>query len=363
MANDPHSAPLEVTPGQIALRGALTALALGPVWGRAVQAAAEGAGGALVIDLAGVTRLDGSGAALIVAMEQRHGGKVTVRGASAHAAALLAQIRAVAPKADAKPPPAAKPATMGFLKAQAEKIGFFGDGLLAMTNVVADRRLWRRANFATLAERAGWQALPLILALGFLIGMILAFQSAVPMRQFGADLYVADLVTLALCRELGPLLVAVILAGRTGSAYAAELGTMQVNDEIAALTTMGVNPVALLVLPRMAAAMLVMPALTVAMDAAGLVGMACVLVAFGYPVQAIIGHVAIPSAPQDFLQGLAKGVIFAGAVALVGCRAGLAAQGGPRAVGEAATAAVVGGIVATVVLDGMFAIITYRLNL
>ncbi|WP_244890748.1 MlaE family ABC transporter permease [Acidocella aminolytica] len=224
-------------------------------------------------------------------------------------------------------------------------------------------RLLRRSDFGVIAERAGLQALPLVLVLGFLIGMILAFQSAVPMRQFGADLYVADLVTIALCRELGPLLVAVILAGRTGSAYAAELGTMQVNDEISALVTMGINPTTMLVLPRIAAAMMVMPALTVAMDAAGLTGMASVLAAFGYPFSAIKAHITILSAPGDFLQGLLKGVVFAAAVALIGCRAGLTASGGPRAVGQAATAAVVGGIVATVLLDGLFAVILYRLHL
>ena len=130
--------------------------------------------------------------------------------------------------------------------------------------------------FFRLADRAGLQALPLVLMLGFLIGMILAFQSAIPMRQYGADLYVANLVALSLFRELGPLLVAVILAGRTGSAFAAELGTMQVNEEIAALTTMGIDVETMLVLPRMAAAMLVMPGLVVAMDIAGLLGMAFV---------------------------------------------------------------------------------------
>uniref|UniRef100_UPI003FD70AFC MlaE family ABC transporter permease n=1 Tax=Acidocella sp. TaxID=50710 RepID=UPI003FD70AFC len=165
------------------------------------------------------------------------------------------------------------------------------------------------------------------------------------------------------CRELGPLMVAVILAGRTGSAYAAELGTMQVNDEIAALTTMNISPVTMLVLPRIGAAMLVMPALVVAMDAAGLLGMTAVLTAFGFPLTAIAAHIAINTAARNFIMGLCKGVVFAAMVALIGCRAGLTAKGGPRAVGESATAAVVGGIVVTVVLDGIFSVIFYRLNL
>ncbi len=355
------SAELETSPGRIALRGVLTARTLGALWPRAVRAAGEAASGTLEIELSGVERLDSSGAALILAMERRHGGEVKLSGADAQAAALLAQLRAVAP---APAPGWAKPAKRPPLFAGLRtKITFFGETLLALAALPGQLRMLRRADFWRIAERAGQQALLLVLVLGFLIGMILAFQSAVPMRQFGADLYVADLVTLALCRELGPLLVAVILAGRTGSAYAAELGTMQVNEEIAALTTMGINPATMLVLPRIGAAMLVMPALTVAMDAAGLAGMATVLAAFGYPLSAIATHIAINGAPGDFIQGLSKGVVFAAAVALIGCRAGLTASGGPRAVGEAATAAVVGGIVATVVLDGIFAVITYRLHL
>lgn len=345
------------------MQGALTARELGPLWGRAMRASAGAAGAGLVIDLSAVRKLDSSGAALILAMERRHGGAVEITGADASGQALLAQLRAVKLPETAPAKRKSTPILAGFWKGARTRISFLGEALLALIALPANLRLLRRSDFGVIAERAGLQAMPLVLALGYLIGMILAFQSAVPMRQFGADLYVADLVTIALCRELGPLLVAVILAGRTGSAYAAELGTMRVNDEISALETMGISPSIMLVLPRIAAAMLVMPALTVAMDAAGLAGMASVLMAFGYPAAALKSHIAIASAPADFLQGLAKGVVFAAAVALIGCRAGLTASGGPRAVGQAATAAVVGGIVATVVLDGLFAIILYRLNL
>ncbi|HTQ70773.1 MAG TPA: ABC transporter permease [Acidocella sp.] len=358
------TADLNVSTGRIVMQGSLTARELGSLWGRAMHASAAAAGAGLAIDLSAVQRLDSSGAALILAMERRHGGAVEITGADAPAQALLTQLRAV-PRPAPAPPAKRKraPILAGVGKSWRTRVAFFGEALLALSALPANLRLLRRSDFGVIAERAGQQALLLVLGLGYLIGMILAFQSAVPMRQFGADLYVADLVTIALCRELGPLLVAVILAGRTGSAYAAELGTMRVNDEISALVTMGINPSIMLVLPRIAAAMLVMPALTVAMDAAGLAGMASVLMAFGYPVVAIKSHIAIASAPGDFVQGLAKGVVFAGAVALIGCRAGLTASGGPRAVGQAATAAVVGGIVATVALDGLFAVILYRLHL
>ncbi|HUM07571.1 MAG TPA: ABC transporter permease [Acidocella sp.] len=353
---------LSISSGRIALRGALTALTLGPLWPRALRAAGEAAGGPLEIDLSAVDRLDSSGAALILAMERRHGGAVSLSGANEEVSALLAQLRAVAPATQAPMRATAAP-RMNITQDLRVKVEFFGETVLSLFALHSQLRMLRRADFFRIAERAGLQALPLVLTLGFLIGMILAFQSAVPMRQFGADLYVADLVTLSLCRELGPLMVAVILAGRTGSAYAAELGTMQVNDEIAALTTMNISPVSMLVLPRIGAAMLVMPALIVAINAAGLAGMTAVLTAFGFPLSAIAAHIAIHTAARNFVMGLCKGVVFAAMVALIGCRAGLTAKGGPRAVGESATAAVVGGIVVTVVLDGIFSVIFYRLNL
>jgi phospholipid/cholesterol/gamma-HCH transport system permease protein len=199
--------------------------------------------------------------------------------------------------------------------------------------------------------------------MGLLIGMILAFQSAIPMRQFGVELFVADLVAISLFRELGPLMCAVILAGRTGSAFAAELGTMKVNEEVAALRTMGIDPATMLALPRMAATVLVMPGLPVAMDVAGLVGMAIVLRISGFPLAEISAHVLHAAKLRFFVLGLVKASVFGGVIALIGCRAGLTAGNGPRAVGEAATSAVVGGIVSTIVIDGLFAVATFRLGI
>jgi len=183
------------------------------------------------------------------------------------------------------------------------------------------------------------------------------------MRQFGADIYVAALVSVSLFRELGPLIAAVILAGRTGSAFAAELGTMIVNEEVAALTTMGIDADTMLVLPRMAAAMIVMPVLALGMDIAGVLGMGFVMMIFGYSSAAILHQIRMATGPDDLLLGLLKSVVFGAAIGLIGCRAGLTAAGGPRAVGEAATSAVVGGIVATIMLDGLFAVVFYRLGL
>jgi phospholipid/cholesterol/gamma-HCH transport system permease protein len=183
------------------------------------------------------------------------------------------------------------------------------------------------------------------------------------MRRFGADLYVINLVAVSLLRELGPLLAAVILSGRTGSAFAAEIGTMKVNQEIDALNTLGLDPMTMLVLPRMAAAIAVMPVLTLLMDVAGLFGMTIVMVAFGFPPVAVAIQVRGAVGVADLYGGLIKASVFGAFVAAIGCRAGLATGVGPRAVGQSATAAVVGGIVVTILLDGAFALILYRLHL
>ena len=203
---------------------------------------------------------------------------------------------------------------------------------------------------------------PLLLLVGFLLGLILAFQSSIPLRRFGAELFVVNAVALSLLRELGPLLAAVILSGRTGSAFAAELGTMKVNEELAALDTMGISSMTMLVLPRLFAATLVTPVMALLLEAAGLAGMTIVLLAFGFPLPAITGQLLRAVQLHDLWSGLIKAMCFGAVIAGIGCRAGLATGDGPRAVGLSATRAVVGGIVASIVLDGVFSILFYRVG-
>ncbi|OYV34134.1 MAG: ABC transporter permease [Rhodospirillales bacterium 20-64-7] len=354
----------------LAFSGDLVAKNVGGIWKSSIAAAKRAQADVLSVDISACPMIDTAGATLLLTMEQAHGGEMQLQGAETQGVALIAQLRKIIP-----PPLTSQEDQRAAREAVHEsraptalenlkiRIAFFGETIVALMVLPAKLRFLRGSDFAHIADNAGLKALPLVVMLGFLIGMILAFQSAIPMQQFGADLYVADLVALSLFRELGPLLVSVILAGRTGSAFAAELGTMQVNEEIAALTTMGIDPETMLVLPRVAAAVLVMPALVVAMDVSGLIGMGVVLMAFGFPASAIIGQITFAAGPSDFLLGLCKAMVFAAAVAMIGCRSGLTAGNGPRAVGEAATSAVVGGIVATVLLDGLFAVLFYRLGL
>jgi len=308
------------------------------------------------LDLSALEACDTAGAALLAAARQRG---AVLQGASADIDALIDRVAA----APASRPP--RPAAWNFPNLGgplADAVAFVGEGAVATVRLPTRRRFFRAADLLRLADEAGVRAVPLVLLMGFLMGLILTFQGSIPLRRFGADLFVVNLTALALLRELGPLLAAVILAGRTASAFAAELGTMKVNEELAALATMGIDAMTMLVLPRMAAAVLVMPVLTLLLEMAGLIGMLTVMVAFGFPPIAIFTQLLRAVHLNDFWGGLFKALCFGAAVAAIGCRAGLATGVGPRAVGLAATGAVVGGIVATVVLDGVFALAFYRLG-
>jgi phospholipid/cholesterol/gamma-HCH transport system permease protein len=344
----------------LVVAGRLDAAAAGRIWRDAVRTARRT--GSLAIDLANLEYCDMSGAALLVAVERAHAEPVELIAAAPRVAALLQRARTAA--GTPQPSRTGPTAAAGFrLASAADSIAYLGEVAVAVLRLPARARMLRLQDLIRYADQAGVRALPLVLLLGYLMGLILAFQSAIPMRRFGADLFVANLVAISLLRELGPLLSAVILAGRTGSAFAAEIGSMKVNQEVDALVTMSLDPVTMLVLPRLIAAIIVMPALVLVLDIAGLCGMATVMRLFGFPVVTIAHQVQSAATALDLFGGLFKGMCFGSAVAVIGCRAGLGTGVGPRAVGQAATAAVVGGIVATIFLDGLFALLFYRLGL
>jgi len=346
--------------------GRLDAAGIAPMWRRAMRAAQQARGRGMIFDLGGVSFCDVSGAAFLAETEAAHGTPAELAGAQDRVVELLQRARAAL--AERSAPPAALPPTpaefaLSALRLVGFSISFLGEAAVAVARLPRRRRMLRVPDLLRYADQAGVRSMPLVLLLGYLIGLILAFQSAVPMRRFGADIFVANLVAISLMRELGPLLASVILAGRTGSAFAAEIGTMKVNEEIDALRTMGLDPMTMLVLPRIIVAMLVMPAMTLALDLAGLLGMTTVMLSLGFPLVTVTRQVQAWVTASDLYGGLFKAVCFGVAVAAIGCRAGLGTGVGPRAVGLATTSAVVGGIVATVALDGIFALIFYRLNL
>ncbi|MGY4803352.1 ABC transporter permease [Teichococcus aerofrigidensis] len=349
------------------LRGPLTTQRVGPLWREVLRAAP----GARRLDLSAVTALDTTGATLVLAgaSAASKADPVPIEGASESVGAVLERARA----ALAAPRPAAAPGGLSFVAATGawgvglwhrfwESTGFLGETVVMALAALPHPRRMRPADLLRHLDEAGLRAFPLTVLLGTLIGVILAFQSSIPMRQFGAEIFIPPLVGISLVRELGPLIAAVILSGRTGSAYAAELGTMTVNEEIDALRIMGVDPMAMLVLPRLLAAMLVMPVLTLVMNLSGLAGMTAVMIALGFPTALVLNQLEQWLTLGSLIGGLGKSVLFGLAIAMIGCRAGLSAGRGPRAVGDAATAAVVGGIVATVVLDGLCAVLFFRLG-
>jgi phospholipid/cholesterol/gamma-HCH transport system permease protein len=355
-------AQVEIRDASLAFTGRLTTQNAGRLWPRATKLAQE----ARRVDLSGLELLDTTGAALVLESAGDH----PIEGASAPVAAVLERARSAlaaprpAPPGKGLPPVAALGAWgVGRARESADRVAFLGEA--AVMTVSALSRPWRlrRADLLRQFDEVGTRAFPLTILLGVLIGVILAFQSSIPLRRFGAEIYVPQMVGISLLRELGPLLAGVILSGRTGSAFAAELGTMTVNEEVDALRIMGVDHMAMLVFPRLLAAAVAMPVLTLVMNLAGLLGMALVMYMLGYPPALVVTQLTNWLSLGDLVGGLGKAVIFGLVIAGIGCRSGLSAGRGPRAVGDAATAAVVGGIVSLVVLDGIFAVLFFRLGI
>ena len=239
---------------------------------------------------------------------------------------------------------------------------FLGETFANALSMIIHPRRFRFRDASLAFERAGFDGLPITTAIGFLLGLILAFESAASLRTFGVEVYVADLIAIGLFRELGPLVTAIILAGRSGSAFAAEIGTMKVDEELDALTTFGLPPVRFLVMPRVVAATLAMPVLTIFAELAGLLGGSIVLQLMRVPPVVYWSHVTSAASLFMILFGLGKAALFGFLVGLIGCSAGMRTRNTADGVGVAATAAVVGGIVAIAVTDGLLAVVCYLLG-
>ncbi len=243
--------------------------------------------------------------------------------------------------------------------ASSDAVSFIGESALSMGRLLRGRAQLRGGDVLLLIQQAGAQALPIVALISILVGLILAFVGSVQLQMFGAQIYVANLVAIGMTREMGAMMAAIIMAGRTGAAYAAQLGTMQVNEEIDALKTLGIDPIDFLVLPRMVALILMMPLLCVYAIILGIFG--------GF----LVGVLMLDLTPQqywsqtiawlrlnDFLIGITKSVIFGIIIAISGCLRGIQSGRSAASVGEAATAAVVTAIIWIVVADGLFAVIT-----
>lgn len=356
----------------VRLAGRLDAESTARLWRSAMEAARAARGAALVVEASAVDYCDGSGAALLAALEQEvreAGGRFELRGLREDLRRLVALV-APSPRAAAAAPRRAPSlvarlggAALGALAAGRTLVTFVGQVVLALGWALRHPGRVRWGDAFLVAERAGAGATPIMTGVGFLLGLILAFQSAMPMRRFAADIFVADLLGLAMLRELGPLMASILLAARSGSAFAAEIGTMKVNEELDALATMGLDPVRFLVVPRVVAAVAVVPALAMITSLAGLLGGFFVYGSLGYPPVTFVSRIVDMVEPGDVVGGLFKAGVFGVIVAALGCLRGMQTGKGAQAVGLSTTSAVVSGIVAIALVDGVFAVVFYVLGI
>lgn len=347
----------------VELVGRLDADGAAATWDAALAAAP----GASAIDASRIDYCDGAGATLLVTLQQRAGG-VEIRGLREDFAALVDAVR---PRASGTPEPRRREPLVEVVGRSALELArdlrlfvvFVGELSVMLGRSLREPARIRFDDVILIAQRAGIGAVPVIALVGFLLGLILAFQSAIPMRRFGAEIFVADLLGIAMLRELGPLMASILLAARSGSAFAAELGTMKVNEEIDALSTMGLEPVRFLVVPRVLAALIVVPVLAMLTNVFGLAGGALVMSSLDIPVQTYFNRVVEAATLTDFVGGLFKGFVFGVIVAAVGCMRGLQTGSGAQAVGLSTTSAVVSGIVLIAFTDGVFAVLFYLLGI
>ena len=323
------------------------------------------------IDASGLYAMDTSGAWLLhratVALGAQ-GRKVEVNGLRPEFAQLLQLIAA----SDCVLTPRANPGLLGALgrktwnsiKQAPGALAFLGENALVLLRCARHPGQIRWRAVAHNLQTTGFEALPITGLLSFLMGIVIAYQGAEQLRQFGANIYVADLVGLAMVRELSPMLTAIIVAGRSGSAYAAQIGTMKVTEEIDALRTIGVSPLERLVLPKVLALLLALPLLTVYTDLMGVLGgMLMAQAQLDVSFSAFLDRLEDAVTLKSFLVGIGKTPVFAAIIALVGCYQGFQVGGSADSVGQQTTRSVVQSVFLVIVTDALFSIVFSWLDL
>lgn len=241
---------------------------------------------------------------------------------------------------------------------------FVGESVLSLLHVLTRRTRFNFRDLWPLLQECGPKALPIVTLVSFLVGTIIAYMGAVQMRQFGAEIYIANLVGLGMAREMGAIMTGIVVAGRSGAAFAAQLGTMQVNEEVDALKSLGISPIDYLVLPRMVALILMVPLLTVYANAMGMLGGMVVSISLMdlHPLQYFHQTVDAVSI-GDFVAGLIKAGVYGVLIAIAGCMRGMQCGRDAQAVGDAATSAVVTSIVFMVVAAAILAVVFHEIGL
>ncbi len=337
------------------------------------------AGMAVRIDLARIEMLDTVGAWLLLRTRRRfegQGASASIENVPRAFAPLLDQVaKGEPPETVAAPEPGLAErlraglqrvgeATFEFGRGARELVGFFGLVCVTVTRTIMHPRRLRPVSLVAHMQRVGVTALPIIGLLSFLIGVVLAFQGADQLRRFGAEIFVVNLLSVGILRELGVLLTAIIVAGRSGSAFTAEIGAMQVNEEIDALRTLGLDPIEVLVLPRLFASVLALPLLAVYADFMALLGGALMSwAALGIPLLEFTRQLHDAVSVASFWMGPGKALFFGAVIAVVGCRRGLGVERSAESVGRLTTRSVVESIFLVIVIDAAFSILFAQLHI
>ncbi len=325
----------------------------------------------LRIDATGVTRWDSAGVAFLRVLrnqaERRLQAEVEVEGIPQKWQSSWEPPSAAPREGKPAEPDAGLIGTIG--QTAVEEVTLAGDAvafvgrLTRALGAAFQPRIFRPREFLRVFETAGVDALPIVSLISFLIGLVIAFESARPLAAFGAQIFIANMIGLLMTREMGPIMTGILLAGRSGSAFAAELGTMKVNDELNALQTMGIDPVRFLVIQRVIAGTLLTPLLTIYSMFVGILGGVLVMISLGYPLESVYNQMVSSVRIHDLLVGVVKAAVFGLLIAASGCFLGLRTRQGPAAVGASATGAVVTGILSIIVADAVFSILLYLLDL
>jgi phospholipid/cholesterol/gamma-HCH transport system permease protein len=334
---------------------------------RIVDKAVWPAGRQLTCDGAGITLMDTAGAVLLrrtVSRLEQQGRRVQIQGLRAEVREIFDMVTSrwpgAAPGAFPRPGLAVRFSQQieGLSRQVLQALAFLGESAVALARFVKAPARIRWASLFRSLELDGFNAMPITGLLMFLIGVVIAYQGAEQLRKFGTNIFIVDLVGISLLREIAPLIVAIVIAGRSGSAYAAEIGAMKVTEELDAVRTLGISPISLLVLPRMLALMIALPLLTVFADVLGVFGGMLIAsgqlnVSFAEFVDRFEEAVAL----RHFLIGIGKAPFFAIIIALVGCYQGFQIRGGVEDVGRHTTTSVVQSIFLVIVFDAICSIL------